>query len=335
LIKIVLKKFLIIQTASIGDVILSTPIIEKLHKHFPDDKIDFLLKKGNEGLFKAHPFINNLIIWNKSERKYRNLLDIINFIREQKYDYLINVQRFASTGFITVLSKAKKTVGFNKNPFSFLFSKRIKHRIKEKNIHEIERNLSLIHHITDKQPSPIKLYPTQDDFAKTSQYKTSQYICIAPTSLWFTKQFPKEKWIEFLNKIDKDIVVYFIGSKNDYDFCKNIIDNSNHKNSLNLAGKLNFLESAALIKDAQMNYTNDSAPQHIASAMNAPVTTIFCSTISDFGFGPLSDNSKIVETKENLKCRPCGLHGLKKCPEKHFKCAKTINVEQLLERICP
>jgi heptosyltransferase-2 len=79
-----------------------------------------------------------------------------------------------------------------------------------------------------------------------------------------------------------------------------------------------------------MNYVNDSAPLHLASAVNASVTAIFCSTVPDFGFGPLSDKSRVVETQEKLDCRPCGLHGFKACPEGHFKCATAIKTEQLL-----
>jgi len=100
-----------------------------------------------------------------------------------------------------------------------------------------------------------------------------------------------------------------------------------------LSGKLTFMQSAALMRDAVMNFVNDSAPQHFASAMNAPVTAIFCSTVPAFGFGPLSDNSAIIETDEKLSCKPCGLHGFKSCPEKHFKCALTIRKEKILERI--
>jgi len=330
-----LKKILIIQTASIGDVILSTPLIEKLHHFFPEASIDFMLKKGNEGLFKAHPYINNLIIWNKSERKYRNLFRIIKFFRSKKYDLIINIQRFASSGLVTIFSGAKKTIGFNKNPFSIFFSESVKHNIKAENasIHETERNIKLIENITDNSSYKIKLYPTKKDFAKVSQYKTKEYICIAPASLWFTKQYPVDKWIEFCDKIDKEINIYLLGSKNDVLLCDEIKAKSNHSNFLNLAGKLNFLESAALMKDARMNFVNDSAPMHLASSVNAPTTAIFCSTVSSFGFGPLSDDSVIIETTKELKCRPCGLHGFNKCPEKHFECANSINNQQLLNRI--
>jgi heptosyltransferase-2 len=98
---------------------------------------------------------------------------------------------------------------------------------------------------------------------------------------------------------------------------------------INLCGQLSFLQSAALMKDALMNYVNDSAPMHFASAVNAPVTAIYCSTLPAFGFGPLSDNSRVVEIRENLYCRPCGLHGKKACPEGHFRCAYDINLAQL------
>jgi len=328
-----LNKFLIIQTASIGDVILATPVIEKLHQYFPEAKIDFLLKKGNESLFDSHPFIHQVLIWDKSSDKYKNFWGLINYIRDKKYDCVINVQRFASSGLMTVYSGAKLKIGFNKNPFSFLFNKRVKHTIRKGNRHETERNLELVKTITDDTAFQVKLYPSQHDYAKMSQYKTVKYISISPASLWFTKQYPKEKWIEFINEIDKELRIYFLGSKNDYEICEEIIKISRHTNSLNLSGKLSFLESAALMKDAKMNYMNDSAPMHLASAVNARVTAIYCSTVPSFGFGPLSDDSVVVETNEKLDCKPCGLHGLKKCPEKHFKCALTINTSDLLERL--
>jgi heptosyltransferase II len=105
----------------------------------------------------------------------------------------------------------------------------------------------------------------------------------------------------------------------------------NNKDIYNLAGKLSFLQTAALMKDAIMNYVNDSAPMHIASSVNAPVTAVFCSTVPSFGFGPLSQKSFFLETNEKLDCRPCGLHGYKACPKGHFKCAETISVNALVK----
>ena len=174
-----MKKILIIQTASIGDVILATPVLEKLHYHYPDAELDLLLKKGNERLFDGHPFLHALLIWDISKDKYKNFKKLIKEIRENKYDSVINIQRFASSGLITILSGAKLKVGFNKNPFSPFFNIRIKHTIHNGDIHETERNINLVKRFTNDTLFPAKLYPLQRDYAKMSQFKTAKYITVS------------------------------------------------------------------------------------------------------------------------------------------------------------
>ncbi|CAN5308721.1 glycosyltransferase family 9 protein [soil metagenome] len=328
-------KFLIIQTAFIGDVILATAVAEKLHQQFPDAQIDFVLRKGNEGLLQNHPFIKTVFVWNKKQGKIKNLFAIKNQVKANKYDSVIDLHRFASSGFIAGFSGAKEKVGFDKNPLSFLFTKKIKHEIGTGK-HEVERNQQLIEHLTDNKAAKPKLYPTTENFESVKQYKTQAYVCLAPTSVWFTKQYPKEKWIELCDQLPNNLTIYLLGAPSDASACEYIkskVISQKSKKIINLAGKLNFLESAALMKDATMNYVNDSAPMHIASAMNAKTTAIYCSTVPAFGFGPLSDNSKIVETKLTLDCRPCGLHGHKECPQGHFKCGFYIETEELLKNI--
>jgi ADP-heptose:LPS heptosyltransferase len=329
------KRILVIQTASIGDVILTTPVLEKLHFFFPESEIDLLIKRGNEDLFAAHPFINTLLLWNKSRRKYANLFHLLKKVRANRYDMVVNLQRFVATGFLTAFSGAPERVGFDKNPFSLFFTKRVKHTIGKKaaNWHEIHRNLSLITHFTDEKIVKPKLYPSQVDYARLSQFKTRKYICLAPASLWFTKQYPMEKWIDLVRQIDPETHVYLLGSAGDGLLCDAIIAQSGHPNCFSFAGKISLLESAALMRDADMNFVNDSAPLHLASAVNAKTTVVFCSTVPEFGFGPLADGAAIVQIDYDLPCRPCGLHGLRICPEQHFKCAHDIQTEKLLARI--
>ncbi len=324
-------KFLIIQTAFIGDVILATPIIEKLHHHHPEAKIDFMLRKGNETLLDNHPIINQVHMLDKSSRKYTHLFQIIKKIRKEKYDHVINVQRFLTTGLIAALSGAKTITGFDKNPLSFLFHKKVNHQISiaDKDNHEVKRNLSLIHEISDDQFFRPEIYPAPEDFDKIKT--NGKYICIAPASIWFTKQWPAEKWKSFIDKIPEKYNIYLLGSSKDSEICTSIQEKTANPKVINLAGQLSFLESAALMKKANMNYVNDSAPLHFASAVNAPVTAVFCSTVPEFGFGPLSDVSYTVETDEKLECRPCGLHGKKACPLGHFKCAD-IDVKKMLDK---
>ncbi len=323
-----MHKFLVIQTAFIGDVVLATGIIEKLHAHFPSVQIDMLVRKGNENLLKEHPFLHEVLIWNKQDGKFKNLLKLLGRIRKEKYDKVINVQRFGATGFLTALSSAKETIGFDKNPFSFLFTRKVKHVIDGKT-HEIDRNQQLITHFTDAVASKPILYPSKTDEEFVNQF-AAPFICIAPASVWFTKQYPKEKWIDFLKKLPGNLHVYLLGAPTDLVLCDEIKSSVNNPLINNLAGRLSFLQSAALMKRAIMNYVNDSAPLHFASAVNAPVTAVYCSTVPSFGFGPLSEKSFIVEKIEPLYCRPCGLHGYKACPEGHFRCALGIKDEQLI-----
>jgi lipopolysaccharide heptosyltransferase II len=330
-----MQKFLIIQTAFIGDVVLTTSLIEKLHKYFPRAQIDFLLRKGNESLLTGHPMLHEVIIWDKKNHKLRNLWKMLHLIRGKKYDKVINVQRFAATGLLTAFSGAKEKIGFDKNPFSFLFTTKVKHIISDgsANIHEIERNTELVKHFTDASIMKPRLYPSAADETMVMPYKTSTYITISPASVWFTKQYPKEKWIEFINNVPSSYTIYLSGSPSDIDLTDEIRNKAVHSSVINLCGQLSFLQSAALMKDAVMNYVNDSAPMHFASAVNAPVVAVYCSTLPSFGFGPLSDKSMIVEIQEKLACRPCGLHGRNACPLGHFNCAYKIRVNQLLSAL--
>ena len=328
-----MKKFLIIQTAFIGDVVLATALAEKLHQHFPTAQIDFMLRKGNEGLFQNHPYLKNVWVWNKKNNKYRNLFQLLKSIRSQKYTHVINLQRFAATGFLTVFSGAEETIGFDKNPFGYWFSKKIKHVISTSAhpLHETERNQQLITHLTNHQVAKPALYPSEKDFETILPFKESPYLVIAPASIWFTKRFPINKWIDFVNKVPENLKIFIIGAPNDFSIGESIKMSTNNPNVINLCGKFSFLESIALQKFAVMNYVNDSAPMHFASAVNAPVTAIYCSTIPEFGFGPLSDNRFIVQSTLDLKCKPCGLHGKKDCPQGHFNCAVSIDTKQLLD----
>jgi heptosyltransferase-2 len=311
-----LKKILVIQTASIGDVILSTPVLEKLHAFFPEAEIDFLVKTGMEGLFRNHPFLHNIISWNK---------------KQGKYDAVINIQRFALTGFLTAFSGAKVRIGFSKNPLSSFFTTAVPHEFAE-GTHEVDRNLKLIESLTGASHVKPRLYPSSTDHAKTAVHKSGVYYTISPASLWFTKQYPVEKWVEFISYIPSHNRICFLGSPDDKSLVEKIISLSGHPGAVDLSGRLSFLESVSLMKDAKMNFTNDSAPMHLASSVNAPVTVIYCSTVPRFGFGPLSDDSRVVETGE-LYCRPCGIHGYRSCPEKHFRCATEINVDLLAARL--
>lgn len=316
-----MKKILIIQTAFIGDVILATPVVAELARIYPTAQIDFLLRKGNEVLLKNNPHIHRLLVLDKKAGKIKSLRTLLSQIRAEKYDEVINLHRFASTGILTAFSGAKSRVGFSKNPFSFAYTQKIEHVLD--NRHEVERNLSCIRHHGAIEIRRPELFPSEADFLAVKPFTSTPFYCLAPASVWFTKQLPEEKWIELANKLSISGKVYLVGGPGDTDLCERIRQQST-QNVENIAGKHSLMESAALMSQAIRNYVNDSGPMHICSAMNAPVTVFFCSTIPKFGFGPLSEDALIQETPLQLDCRPCGLHGYKACPKGHFDCGKSI-----------
>src|SRR6266498_4662092 len=143
-----MQRFLIIQTAFTGDVVLATGLIEKLHRYCPGAQIDFLLRKRNESLLTNQPLLHDVMVWDKKNNKISNLFKMYRQVRKNKYDKVINLQRFVSSGILTVLSGAKEKIGFDKNPLSFLFTSKVTHVIGNSK-HEIERNNDLIKDFTD------------------------------------------------------------------------------------------------------------------------------------------------------------------------------------------
>lgn len=319
-----MKKILIIQTAFLGDVILATPVISEFKRIFPEATIDVTVKKGNESLLANNPHINTVFTFDKKAGKIKSILNLSKEFRKNRYDLAINLHRFGSSGLLTLLSGAKKKYGFKKNPFSFGYTKSFEHEIGN-GTHEVSRNLMLINEFGAVQIKRPELFPSEENFRKARSFEVKNYSCFAPASVWFTKQLPEEKWIELIKKRSSEEQIVLIGGPEDVQLCQRIIDKAGI-DAVNLAGKLNLLESAALMQEANRNFVNDSGPLHLASAMNAPVTAFFCSTVPSFGFGPLSDDSQVVEVEENLSCRPCGLHGHRACPQGHFKCGFDIKI---------
>jgi len=283
-----------------------------------------LVRKGNESLLLNNPILNEIITFDKQKNKIAEQIRLIKLIRRNEYDEIINLHRYLSSGILTFFSGAKYTTGFRNNPLSFTYSRIINHSLSE-NKHEVDRNLGCIAHVGNVNSVKPSLFPSENDFEKVYPFNKGVYYCLAPSSVWFTKMMPEHKWVELVKKLSDSGMVYLLGGPGDHALCASILNQSNRTNVENFAGKLSFLESAALIKTAKRNFVNDSGPLHICSAMNAPVTAFFCSTTVKFGFGPLSQDAKVVEV-ENLTCRPCGVHGHKQCPLGHFKCGVDIEI---------
>jgi heptosyltransferase-2 len=320
-----LRSVLVIQTAFLGDVILATPLISELNRLFPEVKIDVLVKKGNESLLANNTAIREVLVLDKSKNKISEIWRLVSLFKKRRYDLTLNLHRFGSSGLIAGFSGAKQVYGFDKNPFAFLYSKRFKHEIGN-STHEVTRNLSLLAEFGASKICRPSLFPSTTDKSVIQAFSGEKYVCLAPASVWYTKQLPEEKWVELIHSLPPNLKIYAVGANSDSSLCQSIIEKSGREEQVvNLAGKLSLLQTAALFSKSQHVYVNDSGPLHIASAMNVPTTVFFCSTIPEFGFGPLADQSEIKQV-ESLACRPCGLHGKKECPLGHFACGKNMSL---------
>lgn len=339
------KNILIIQTAFIGDTILASHFARAVKDHFPDSKIHFFLRKGNESVIQGLPTIEKVWVWDKAGGKTRNLMRLIGELRKTKFDYVFNLHRHFNSGLVTSLMHSKVKAGFKQNPLSGFYSHRADHLIphnpkeNEKVFwHEVQRNLQLIQ-LVDPQ---YKISPNMKDyrpelplqpkhFEKVAKYKTAEYFVVAPASVWYTKAWSESKYRELTQELSKKGKVIFIGAPGDKELCDRI--RKDIANTENLCGELNLLDSAALMKDARRVFVNDSAPLHLASCVNARTTAIFCSTVPAFGYIPLALDSVVIDVGDSLSCRPCGLHGYKACPLGHFKCSLDIEVSRVIQTI--
>ncbi len=311
-----IHSILILQTAFLGDLILTTGILEKLHRYFPQATLDLVIRKGYRPIFDKHPFVSTVYEFDKS-KKLSQIGHLAKTLRSKDYDLVINTHRYLSSGVLSALVKAKIKTGYRSNPFAFLYRYRVAYDIEDGR-HEVERLNDLVIPFTDAGVSKPKLYVK--DFSMDLP-KGKNYICIAPGSVWTTKRWPVKRWVDFIRRVD-GCPIYLLGGKADYSHNQQIIEALPNRELVNTAGKIHILASVYLMQNARMNYVMDSAPLHMASAVDAPVTALFLSTIPEFGFYPLSTNRQIVQVKSKLPCRPCGYHGHRHCPKGHFKCAQ-------------
>ena len=309
-------RVLVIQTAFIGDAILTTGLLETLLDG--GFAVDLLVRAGNEGLFREHPRLGRIIVWEKRRHKYRNWLRVLGQIRAGGYAYVVNTHRYSSTGLWTALSGAPQRYGFRQNPFSWAYTFRTPYVTRDGS-HETERNLALVAPLRlSPKPAP-RLYPTAADYSR-ARAPASPYVTVAPGSVWYTKRYPPEAWARLIARLPAGDEIHLIGGAEDHALC-DAIARASGRACVNRAGELPLLASAALMVGARMNYVNDSSPLHLASAMNAPVTAFFLSTAPVLGFTPTSDVAILRETSEPLACRPCGPTGKRACPLGHFRCS--------------
>lgn len=323
-----IERILIIQTAFLGDVLLSFPIAHHLKKINPAYRVSFLIKKELYQLSELYPLIDEFIFIDKS-KYFLSIREVYKKIKN-KFDVVISPHRSARSSIIAFLSNSRIRISFDASSLNFLYT-HLSHYRKDQ--HEIERNLSLLKYFSTNINWKEKINLKFDNYIFNEQFmlwkdRNEKIVVIAPGTIWETKRYPEYYYTVISKKlIDAGFKVVLIGSNQDFEIGLRIQKRMNDETSLlNLIGKLTLKESISLINLSNLLICNDSAPTHMGVFTNTPVLTIYGSTIPEFGFYPFREFDKVIQI-ENLYCKPCGIHGHMKCPEKHFRCMIDLKPE--------
>ena len=332
-----MKKILFIQTAFLGDAILTLPLIQKLKEANSDSEITVLCIPSTKDVFLNSPSVANVIVYDKrgADKSYLSYLKLIMKVRSQEFDLVISSHRSIRSTVMAFLSGAGETVGFTTADLFFLYKKRIEYR---KDRHEVERNLSLVSEeaeLTSWKILPEIQIPEEAKGkieALVAPILGSGIIAVAPGSVWKTKVYPSRYYEELIKMIlSLGYNVALIGGKEDTELCETIAKNVDRQ-IVSLAGKLSIVESVSFLKKCVAVVCNDSAPTHLAMAADIPALTIYCSTIAGFGFYPYNKTSAYISF-DDLECKPCGIHGYQTCPVKTFDCAFKLKPEIVFEKL--
>ena len=335
------SKFIIIQTAFPGDVILTLPLVQGLKRKFPASTIDLVAIPVAAELLRNHPDIGTLYVYDKrnTDRGINGFWRLAKKLRAQKFDAALIPHRSLRSALLAFVAGIPRRIGFDRSAGRFTFTDTVRY---EYTLHEVERNLCLAQPFLDvRLPKELpNLFPSADEqrtvdavLTQTFSNTKGKLIGIAPGSVWNTKRWLEERFSELIAMIvhHGDRVV-LIGGKEDEALCSRILAAARSSNIFSLAGQLTFLQSAEAIRRCNVLVSNDSAPMHLAVAMRTPVVGIFGPTIPGFGFAPYGLLDKILGVS-GLSCRPCTIHGSAQCPIRTHECMVGIDARRVYDAI--
>ena len=315
------NKIAVIRLSSLGDMLLSTPVIRALKRKYANSEIDFIVREQYKDAVKFNPNISNIIIYDPG-----NINSIKDELKNNGYDLIIDLQNnFRSRAIIQNINTEIKR--FHKPSVKKFLLVRFKINLLKalKTIPEMYAEAADI----QLDGNGLDLFIPDNIEPKIEKRKS--YIGICPGSKHFTKCWPQEYFIDLGNSLmSKGFDVAVIGGKDDRVVCDHV--SSQIKGSINLCNENDLFQTAANIKQCKAVICNDSGLMHTASAVGIPVIVIFGSTVKEFGFVPYHVRNLILENK-SLSCRPCSHIGLPECPRKHFKCMKEISPNSVLQNL--
>jgi heptosyltransferase-2 len=318
---------LVVQTAFLGDVVLTTPLLAALAaRHGP---VDVVTTPAAAPLLETHPAVRRVIPYDKrrADRGWRGLRALARRLSSEGYERAYLPHRSLRTAALALLARIPARIGFT-GGWSFLYTEG---RRKPTTGHEIDRLLAL----ADERPAayPPQLRPTPEDERTATELLAlggigggTLFVAVAPGSIWGSKRWPH--YGELAGLLARHAIVVAVGGPEDHALGEEMVRAAGRSGgrAVNACGALSLRQSAALIARAAVLVTNDSAPLHLATAMGTPIVAVFGPTLPEFGFGPIRAGDVALGVA-GLDCRPCSRHGPPRCPLGHHRCMRDLGPE--------
>jgi heptosyltransferase-2 len=312
---------LMIQTAFLGDVVLTTPLLSALaERHGP---VDVVTTPAAAPLLETHPGVAAVIRYDKrgADRGLTGLWRLGARLRARGYQRAYLPHRSWRSAALALLAGPAERIGFADSPAAATYTRRVPRPMGG---HEVERLLALAGPRA-RRPA-VQLALTPDDRAAADAWLRERgvgegFVAMAPGSIWGTKRWPG--FAELARVLEAPVVI--VGGRDDIALAESVAAAAPGR-AHSAAGTVGLRESAALIARAAVLVTNDSAPLHLATAVGTPIVAVFGPTVPAFGFGPRGTRDAVVE-HPSLACRPCSAHGPQVCPLGHHRCMRELSVE--------
>lgn len=318
-------KFLIIRFSSIGDIVLTTPVVRCLRKKYPEASIHYLTKKKFAAIVQSNPYIDKVLLLAD------DIKDTIEEIRNEKYHYIIDLHHNLRT--LQIKQSLKRIVFYSFNKLNI--EKWIYTNFKVNTmprLHIVDRYMATVAHLgVVNDGLGLDYFIPEKDKVKEKDIPFSHvhgYVAIAIGAAHKTKKLPLEKLKELVLKIEYPIIL--LGGKEDFDNGDKITEVDPVK-IYNACGKFSLNESADIIRNSKLVISHDTGLMHIAAAFKKYILSVWGNTVPSFGMTPYKTNYEIFQVNK-LWCRPCSKTGFDECPLGHFKCMNHQSMDAIAER---
>ncbi len=321
----------VVRFSSIGDIVLTTPLIRVIKENIKNAEIIFLTKREYSELLSTNPNISKIISFDEG-----NFTKFLSTVRKEKFDLFIDLHLIPRSILTIGFAQSRKRVFYKKQRLARQFM--VNFKMGRPTRHVIDLYLDCLKpfslKIHNKNPEIFLTQPMENGvktFLKKNRIK-KPVVVIAPGAKRYTKRWEAENFGNLCNLLIErmNTEIFILGSDEDKGVAEDVKSAIRHR-VYDLTGRTSLLQTAAFLKECSVLITNDTGPMHIATAVGTPVVAIFGPTVPEFGFAPYGERNRTIQIP--LPCRPCSLHGSSECKKGHFKCMRFIKPDDVYDKV--